>query len=477
MQFRRSGRRERALRGRASTHSSPSVPERHLIPMKIRNRGPRSIAAAATVLGVAAISVLGVTAPASAASSTGYTELSWAPGADAQSMSAPMPGDLAGYGNATVTTGPGNTLLAAGGKQGQIASFGPGLGNCLIGMQAKDVKACGTGTVTVTFPQPVVNPVIAVATGQTMNTTGGAAGRCAVAWHDTVVTAVNGAAAGANRLEAFSVDPAETFDASANRISYTPSQAMSRVDCDTARVAPTGFTRVHIKGVVTSFTYTFIDMAAKIRETDANAPFALNPARSHVAPALPSADLSVEKTAPELVGTGSRIDWSITVTNNGPSDSHGFVVHDAVPAGITDVTLDDDGGLSCVVSGRDLDCVEQPTGYAVKQAAKVATVADITPNAGNANNAMVPSVLDAGASTGTIKLSGTAPTAGMIENTATVAGVDADNDVDNNTSTAETEVMDTLQSPIANPAIAGGAAILALAPTGVWYLRRRAHQA
>ena len=49
------------------------------------------------------------------------------------------------------------------------------------------------------------------------------------------------------------------------------------------------------------------------------------------------ADLSLTKTSNSPVRPGETITWTLTVTNNGPGDSSGYVVIDSIPAGVTNV--------------------------------------------------------------------------------------------------------------------------------------------
>ena len=56
-------------------------------------------------------------------------------------------------------------------------------------------------------------------------------------------------------------------------------------------------------------------------------------------PVSPIADLSIAKTGPTDPATaGTGIDWTITVTNNGPSLARGVTVTDPAPAGVTGLT-------------------------------------------------------------------------------------------------------------------------------------------
>jgi uncharacterized repeat protein (TIGR01451 family) len=71
-------------------------------------------------------------------------------------------------------------------------------------------------------------------------------------------------------------------------------------------------------------------------------------------PGLPT-DLALVKTGPAAtVPAGGTVTYTLTVTNNGPGNSSGFVVNDSLPAPLTDVTTDSDG---CTVTGNDVQCV------------------------------------------------------------------------------------------------------------------------
>ena len=64
----------------------------------------------------------------------------------------------------------------------------------------------------------------------------------------------------------------------------------------------------------------------------------------------PSADMGIAKTGPAVVSPSATITWTLTVTNNGPGNSSGFAVNDAVPAGVTNVTSPTPG---CTVTGNN----------------------------------------------------------------------------------------------------------------------------
>jgi len=115
-------------------------------------------------------------------------------------------------------------------------------------------------------------------------------------------------------------------------------------------------------------------------------------------------DLSIAKTGPKTVKPGGTIAWQITVTNNGPGNSSGFAVDDAVPAGVTGVSSLTPG---CTVTGNSVVCSE-------------GALAD--------------------GSSFVITLTGTAPATNgtCVTNTASVIGNEADPVTDNNSSSVTT---------------------------------------
>src|SRR5439155_108600 len=58
------------------------------------------------------------------------------------------------------------------------------------------------------------------------------------------------------------------------------------------------------------------------------------------------ADLSVTKTGPATVNAAQNLTYTITVTNNGPSDAATVVVRDTLPAGVTFVSASNGGTLA-----------------------------------------------------------------------------------------------------------------------------------
>ena len=71
----------------------------------------------------------------------------------------------------------------------------------------------------------------------------------------------------------------------------------------------------------------------------------------------PQADLSVSKTGPASATAGTNLTYTITVTNNGPSDNAGFTVSDILPSGESFVSattpdcVNSSGTVTCTSSG------------------------------------------------------------------------------------------------------------------------------
>ncbi|MER5864774.1 isopeptide-forming domain-containing fimbrial protein [Kitasatospora sp. NPDC002040] len=76
-------------------------------------------------------------------------------------------------------------------------------------------------------------------------------------------------------------------------------------------------------------------------------------------PAPVKADVAITKkaTSATLVAPGESFDYTVTVTNNGPSDAKGLVVTDALPAVLKFVSASD----SCTASGQNVSCPKLAT--------------------------------------------------------------------------------------------------------------------
>lgn len=76
----------------------------------------------------------------------------------------------------------------------------------------------------------------------------------------------------------------------------------------------------------------------------------------------PLAEISVNKVAltdtanPKTVDAGAKVKWTITVTNDGPSDAHNVTVTDALPAGLQYTDIDAPADALCQSTPGTLSC-------------------------------------------------------------------------------------------------------------------------
>ncbi|MDX2776059.1 hypothetical protein PV379_01655 [Streptomyces caniscabiei] len=136
-----------------------------------------------------------------------------------------------------------------------------------------------------------------------------------------------------------------------------------------------------------------------------------------------SADLAIQKSHTGNFMAGTNGNFTITVTNNGPSDVDSFTVTDTLPASLTYVSATGDG--TCATSGQTVTC----SGSEV-DATDTATI--------TLTVAVVPSF------TGT-----------TLANTASVASSVPDPDTNNNSST-DTVTLDQAQADLAATKVAQG---------------------
>ena len=123
--------------------------------------------------------------------------------------------------------------------------------------------------------------------------------------------------------------------------------------------------------------------------------------------AAKSVDLGVTKTGPATATAGGPIAYTLTATNNGPSDATGVTVSDTLPAGVGFVSASSSQGTCTNASGT------------------------VTCDVGSLANT----------ASATITINATAPaTAGAISNTATISGIETDPDPANNSASASTDV-------------------------------------
>src|SRR5690625_1472386 len=65
-------------------------------------------------------------------------------------------------------------------------------------------------------------------------------------------------------------------------------------------------------------------------------------------------DLAVTKDGPATFTPGERISYDLTITNNGPGESSGWVISDQLPANLTNIAVD--ATVECVVDEDEITC-------------------------------------------------------------------------------------------------------------------------
>ena len=110
---------------------------------------------------------------------------------------------------------------------------------------------------------------------------------------------------------------------------------------------------------------------------------------------VPSADVAITKTGPAAVAPGQNVTYTITVTNNGPSNAAGVSVADTTPAGLTFVSNSGDCAIpfACNLGAMTVGQVKTITttfaigaGYASASLSNTATVAATTADPVSPNN-------------------------------------------------------------------------------------------
>ena len=150
-------------------------------------------------------------------------------------------------------------------------------------------------------------------------------------------------------------------------------------------------------------------------------------------------DLAIVKGAsPSPVVAGQQLTYTLTTTNNGPSNATGVVVSDTLPAGVSYTSVTTTQGTASFANGV------------------------VTANLGN--------LADGATATTTIIVTVDAATTGSIVNTATVTGNQTDPNLTNNTSTVTTPInaeadLAILKSGSPNPVDAGNTLTYTLTAT------------
>jgi len=148
-------------------------------------------------------------------------------------------------------------------------------------------------------------------------------------------------------------------------------------------------------------------------------------------PTCNPADLSITKSdSPDPVVAGNQLNYTITVTNNGPDTAHNVVVTDALPAGVVFLS----SSIPCTGGGSVKTC---NLGTLANLAVSTFTI-----------QVRVPANF----------LSSAGVSSKNITNTASVAATELDPDTTNNTATATTNVIESADVSISKSCKPDGAA-------------------
>lgn len=379
----------------------------------------------------ATLAVLSFSAGASATVPAGYQEVKpWTVGNP--TSTAPVPAPFGG--TASLTAGPGLVTNPAPPGAPRVLPTAAEItsnSHCLDGHSGvppqNNTATCDTYTVTLTFSQPVTDPVVPIRTGGGGWSNGA---NCTADYLDVTVAAVNGAAP--TGVTADSVSSGSTF--TNNTLAISPSH-VAATPC-TAN-GTTSSADLHFIGTVTSVTFTYTLKAVTTKYTSGG--LSISSVAGVVTDVFvppPVSDLAVTKTGPAVVAPGGTITWTITVTNNGPDAEPQWTLTDAIPTGVTNASTSTSG---CSVASGTLTC--------------------------NGTNLAV------GASK-TITLTGTAPnTPGTVTNTANVSGTNTDPTMSNNQASASATVDPSVGTPMFDGPVLVG--VLAVAGIGGLIVRRR----
>ncbi|WGD36949.1 SpaA isopeptide-forming pilin-related protein [Lysinibacter sp. HNR] len=312
-------------------------------------------------------------------------------------------------------------------------------------------RECVIHQTTLTFDEPQINPVIVFGQsgGPILSQSGGQG--CVVGWSDLIFESINGKVPASGQVTVLDAQTGPPITVAGGpkadivfdglRMSWRtlPDRPEDPNLCSDSAGQYNGQVVFAVDGLVSEINFGVPHMG-EITQTITNP--GVRTMRNYGVTAfgfgLPGADLSVVKRAPSQVRAGAELLWNVTVANSSTSsDSHGVVVRDAVPAEVTDVRLID-APEGCVLIGHDVSCTLVADGYTLSDTDDPTYVRLDGPDDVSA----VPAALKAGESF-SFQISGRVPVSatGVITNTATVAGADADPQTNNNTSTTRTTIL------------------------------------
>ncbi|MGH2709849.1 MAG: Ig-like domain-containing protein, partial [Actinomycetota bacterium] len=216
--------------------------------------------------------------------------------------------------------------------------------------------------------------------------------------------------------------PPGTSFVSASGLGWTCNESSGVVTCTRASLAA-GASAPDITLTVTAPSAGGnITNSASVASSTAD-PSAPNNSAAEQTTVTPSVDLALGiDDSPDPVDAGSNVDYTVTVTNNGPSDATNLTVTNTVPVGTTFVSSSGNG-WSCSESSGTVTCTRPAL-------ARFASAPDIT-------------------------ITVTAPpSAGTITDSASVSATESDPDPGNDSDSEDTAVQDPPPPPPNNPPVA-----------------------
>jgi hypothetical protein len=338
---------------------------------------------------------------------------------DGQRATTTLPGDLAGLGDvvavnqdpaqAVSVAGAGSLAATVGSLQLRPTAAAVGAAaNCLSGAPDRTPVTCATYGSDITFPAPVVDPVLRLSASGGANSS--TAGRCTFDWYDVAVSGIDGAPTDAARLSLLTSPNGWTLEG--DTITRPAQSAASACD---PPIGGAMYLQVH--GVVQSL---HLDNAFRAMVNYGGPTNALSTFQGvAVQVLLPTTDLVAEASAPALLPAAGTAEWTFSVRNDGANVSHGYVLTAELPAGVTDIVAPD----GCTVAGTTVTCTVAPAGSTLAPSGTVPTFAALTTPNGTAD-----AVLAAGASAQPIVVRATTPSDRDADLTATalVSGADLD---------------------------------------------------
>jgi uncharacterized repeat protein (TIGR01451 family) len=245
-----------------------------------------------------------------------------------------------------------------------------------------------------------------------------------------------------------SVAVADTLPAEAFYVSVSPSsgscpQTGAAIACNLGDLPPGQSRTVTIVAVISPSVAPAETVANAARATSVTTDTNMaNNSATVSAPVNPRADLAIVKAVDSSpITPGAPASWTITVTNNGPSDARAVTVDDPAPAGVTMTSASSTIGACTVGAGASCTLGTLPAGAS----ATMTVVGDVTPAAADGSS---------------------------ITNVATVATTTTDTNSANNSATSVTPVVASVsleftKTAAPNPVIAGTPLVYTLAATNV----------